>query len=80
VHQISNPATNKLLLEIGLPSDSRVNLVLYGSDGRTVLSDGFELEAGRHQIQKDISRLPAGVYFLKVSAQMGEVSGKIMVK
>jgi|GEM_PF-1877769 len=80
VHQISNPATNKLLLEIGLPSDSRVNLVLYGSDGRTVLSDGFEFEAGRHQIQKDISRLPAGVYFLKVSAQMGEVSGKIMVK
>jgi hypothetical protein len=72
--------SGKLLLEIGLPSDSRVNLVLYGSDGRTVLSDGFELEAGRHQIQKDISRLPAGVYFLKVSAQMGEVSGKIMVK
>ncbi len=72
--------SGKLLLEIGLPSESMVSLTLYDATGRAALSDGFELGAGIHHIQKDIAGLSPGVYFLMVSAQMGEVIGKVMIR
>ncbi len=80
VHQLSGAPRGKLLLEIGLPSESMVSLTLYDATGRAALSDGFELGAGIHHIQKDIAGLSPGVYFLMVSAQMGEVIGKVMIR
>lgn len=72
--------SDKIFLEIGLPDESNVSLSLYSVDGRIVLSDEFGLDAGVHHIQKDITGLGSGIYFLKISAQMGEVSGKVMVR
>ncbi|MEO0145655.1 MAG: hypothetical protein ABIM19_02345 [candidate division WOR-3 bacterium] len=78
--QIGGPSGDKLLLEIGLPEGGLVNLTIYEPTGRTMFSDELNLSAGVHRIQKDIHGLSPGVYFLRVSAQMGEVMGKIMVR
>jgi len=77
---IGSAFQDRLLLEIGLPSDSRISLTLYSSDGRVALTDGFDLEAGIHRIQKDISGLAPGVYFLWVSAGEDRASGKVMIR
>lgn len=61
-----NPASDKLFVS-GLQKVKNVELVLYDMQGRKILSQLYEENA--EKVQLDVSNLQNGIYFLKVSGQ-----------
>ena len=75
-----NPVRNAMQIRFTLPSAGRVDVELFGADGRLVrtLEQGV-LGAGRHTVSWDTAgRLPAGTYFYRVRANGQQVSGKFV--
>jgi hypothetical protein len=67
-----NPGQHQVTVRYSLPEERKTTLRLYdvlGRQVRTVVSDQKE---GRHERTLDVSRLPSGVYFLRLEAE-GEV-------
>lgn len=75
-----NPVRNAMQLRFTLPSAGRVDVELFGADGRLVrtLEQGV-LGAGQHTVSWDTDgRLPAGAYFYRVRTNGQQVSGKFV--
>jgi hypothetical protein len=65
-----NPARTRATMRYALPQRQRVTVRLFDTLGRQVVTimQGRKDE-GRHQRQIDTSRLPSGVYFLRLEAR-----------
>ena len=68
-----NPATDQLSIDIDMHADQTVKVALGDLTGRTHILRSFDLHKGDSRVTLDISRLPAGTYFVRV--ENGEIIG-----
>lgn len=67
-----NPATDWLNVRFALETASAVRVELLDLSGRQVqVIDNEKLAAGEHHLQLSLTEQPAGLYFLKISAEKG---------
>jgi hypothetical protein len=78
VHLLNNPVRGQLTLNLNLPNPSSCRVTLLDRVGRIVatISQGT-YSAGTHDLNAEVSPLPAGVYFLTVTT--GSTSNRIPV-
>jgi hypothetical protein len=69
------PVPSGDVLNISSQYGQNFDIQLVGQDGRCVLS-----ASGNSQLSIDISALPAGIYFLKITDSNGETSRKIFIQ
>ncbi|MBI1182754.1 T9SS type A sorting domain-containing protein [bacterium] len=69
-----NPVTN--VLQIVLPDNNNGMAAIYNTNGQMLLSENL----GQHNMQLDLSALPAGLYLLRVETEKGAVFNKTLVK
>jgi len=76
-----NPAEDfvQIQLDALYPIKSLV-IELFASDGRLLQSSEQDIRQGPQVIPVDVSRLPSGMYWMKIQHNDGVVSRKIMVK
>ena len=78
-----NPFNPTTTIQFGLPSDSKVSLIIYDILGRVVatLIDNQTMAAGVYQQQFDASRLASGTYIYRLQAdQKVEVKKMLLLK
>lgn len=69
VNLFPNPANNETIISITSPRDQAVNWQLIDNAGRTILSNTVQARQGNHRITLDLSKIPAGSYFIQISGQ-----------
>jgi hypothetical protein len=75
-----NPATGSTQISIELNKPSMVHLDLFNMTGQKVLDiPQRNLQAGKHNVNMDVSRLPSGVYFYTVTAGAEKQTRKMIV-
>lgn len=76
-----NPSnSNSITLEFNLPNSGITKIQIYDLSGRVVKNVGNEfLDAGNHNYEIDISKLPSGQYNLTIETSTGITSHKILV-
>ncbi len=78
-----NPLSGSGVLSFATTVSGRVRVDLYDTKGRRVrrLMNDHELTAGPHSLAlaHGTTRLPAGLYFYKITAAEGELTGKFVV-
>ncbi len=74
-----NPVDN--VLNVGFNSEMAqdLNLSLMTLDGKTVAAQTISIQ-GNHNAQLNVSEIPAGFYFLKVSSEEGSIVRKVVVQ
>jgi hypothetical protein len=72
VHLLTNPSRSRVQFALTLAQPAPCRITLFDRTGRTVrtIAQG-SLSPGTHNLSADVARLPAGVYFLAVSAGTG---------
>lgn len=79
-----NPAHDRVTISLNIHENTRARLSVYNLEGRevAVIAEG-ELSRGRHEVKwnsKENGRqLPAGVYFLRLTAERGTVVRKLVI-
>ncbi|MDX9760395.1 MAG: T9SS type A sorting domain-containing protein [Bacteroidota bacterium] len=75
-----NPAIAGTTIRFSLTTAAEVQLVVTDGMGRTVqrIADG-RFDAGSHTTEVPVGNLPAGIYFLRISAGKEQVSRKFVV-
>jgi plastocyanin len=77
----SNPATNELVINYGIPSNSQLNLQVFnllGKSVRTFISG--EKPAGTYTETYSIADLKRGIYILQLEASNAKATHKIIVQ
>jgi hypothetical protein len=76
-----NPMNNSSVVNINLAQAEKVTVSMYNMLGENVQTiNAGDLSSGSHNITLDASRLPAGVYFVQVTAGGYSVSRKVVVE
>jgi hypothetical protein len=75
----SNPFINDLMIKLAIPSPMVVSVIAYDIEGRMVadLVDGV-MQQGYHIVTWDSQRLPAGVYFVRITTDEEEITEKVI--
>lgn len=78
--QVRNPVRATQNIEYGIQYDGYVELKLLNSLGRTTVTlvNHKRRNAGKHRVNLDVSRVPAGVYFVYLNVDRG--AAKMMKK
>ncbi len=66
-----NPAKNKLNLIISSPENNNISIVMTDLAGKKVYQQTFSIANGGNNLDLDITKLPAGTYFLKAACANG---------
>jgi hypothetical protein len=75
-----NPARGVLALHFALPSEGAVWLGLYDVSGRLVSTYlNSVMGAGEYQMQRDISDVSPGVYFVRLATPSGTMHERLVV-
>lgn len=74
-----NPANELLNLELTLREPADLNLRIYDLTGRTVMAQNQIGQAGKQQIQLDVSGLSRGAYFIQLQIGSEPVTRKFIV-
>jgi hypothetical protein len=74
-----NPASGQVFLQVSSVSQTSLTVELASLDGRVQLSEKFETIEGVNKKSFDISRLQAGVYFLRVIGNNGLITRKVVI-
>ncbi len=69
VRVFPNPFRRNINLKIKTTHATRARIVIYNSYGRRVFRKRLHLRKGRNNVHYNLSRLPQGIYYLKVFAQ-----------
>ncbi|RME93337.1 MAG: T9SS C-terminal target domain-containing protein, partial [Bacteroidetes bacterium] len=72
-----NPASARLQVRFGAELQGEVQLDLLNVAGQRVLAQQF---GASPQLELDVSRLPAGIYFLQVQTEQGHATRKVVVR
>jgi PKD repeat protein len=74
-----NPASGNIEISFALNSNSITNIYLTDISGKNILNIfSGELTAGNHLLKKNISALPAGIYFIYISSENGSAVQKLI--
>jgi hypothetical protein len=75
-----NPANERVSLEVTLHGAANIEVMLLDQTGRVVkaIHQGA-LPEGNHTIAGDVSQLPAGMYYLVVTADQDHYTSKVMI-
>lgn len=75
-----NPAKDKVIIEINLPIQNKVEVKLYNHNGQWVSSGSKGvMPAGLSQIEQDVSNLPQGIYMVELIAGDIRITKKLIV-
>jgi hypothetical protein len=75
-----SPATTTAVLRLSLPAPADCTVSVYGLDGRLVERlHGGSLPAGESSFQWDVSSVPSGVYFVRVTGAGVDSSARVAV-
>jgi aminopeptidase N len=66
-----NPAADNLQVELNLRRRANLKIVIVDTVGRVRKLQPLELTSGKHTESIDISKLPAGLYFVKIQDENG---------
>jgi hypothetical protein len=66
-----NPALNSLNLVISLPAPEKVDIAITGVTGNVLKQQTLNAAAGDNSSTIDISKLPRGTYFVKLTCASG---------
>jgi len=72
---IPNPATGITLIPFTVPGQGNIYFSIRNIVGQKLLTQNHKVLAGKHQLEIDISKMPAGIYFYSI-----EFNGKRLVK
>lgn len=75
-----NPATSNLSIDYALGTSEDARLELFDILGHSVatLTDGYQAE-GSHHVDYNVTALPQGTYFLRLSTRFGQTTSSIRV-
>jgi hypothetical protein len=75
-----NPATSNLSIEYALGTSEDARLELFDILGHSVatLADGYQTE-GSHHVDYNVTALPQGTYYLRLSTRFGQTTSSIRV-
>ncbi|MEL7378302.1 MAG: T9SS type A sorting domain-containing protein, partial [Bacteroidota bacterium] len=62
-----NPFEQTTFIEVMLPHDGELNLVVIDQLGRQLLSRRQNYTAGKHRLTLDLTQLPAGQYYYRTT-------------
>ncbi len=66
-----NPASDKMVLEIGLAAPSSLSLAVFSAAGQRVFDLDFLEKMASRRVEFDVASWAAGVYFLKIRGESG---------
>lgn len=75
-----NPANEQVNLTINMVQSNSVSITLFNTIGQAVLVENRELASGNNLVQLNTSSLPAGVYFVNVTAAGSTTTSKIVIE
>lgn len=75
-----NPATDLLNLNLDLVKSGNVNITMTNTLGQNVMVENRGLNAGKNNVQLNTSNLPAGVYFVNVTAEGSTKTIRVVVQ
>jgi hypothetical protein len=73
-----NPSDHMIYIELNLSDYTDIRMELFDADGRKIYIREFSGVDGIHE-SMDVSNLPAGLYWLKVQSEKGQVVRNIVV-
>jgi photosystem II stability/assembly factor-like uncharacterized protein len=73
-----NPVKDVLYINANIVKDTEAQLNFYNTNGDLSLSLPKHFQQGNYQVPIDVSLLPAGIYFLKIVTDGGELALKIL--
>jgi photosystem II stability/assembly factor-like uncharacterized protein len=73
-----NPVKDVLYINANIIKDTDAQLNFYNTNGELSLSMPKHFQQGNYQVPIDVSKLPTGIYFIKVSADDGEANWKVV--
>ena len=76
VKLLGNPVVHQLNLEVTVTDQGRALLEIADASGRIILTRNYNLERNTNRLSTNISSLPAGIYYLRLSRE-GEDSKTI---
>jgi hypothetical protein len=80
LHAYPNPTNGSLALDFYLPEEKKLQVQLIDITGRIAYSEkAGTYAAGKNKIQMDLSGLPAGIYFLRISGKGIQCTRKIVL-
>jgi biopolymer transport protein ExbD len=62
-----NPASKKVMVNISVPADGKVQWNLTDNAGRVMIQNSAELRKGNNSVSINISNLSSGFYYLSVT-------------
>ena len=66
-----NPATSRTTLDLDLQEGGAYQLRLLNLNGQEIWNQAYDWNAGRQQIDLDLSTVPAGMLMLQVQGKQG---------
>lgn len=75
-----NPANEQVNLNINMAQSNSVNITMFNTIGQAVLVENRDLASGNNLVQLNTSSLPAGVYFVNVTAAGSTSTSKIVIE
>jgi hypothetical protein len=75
-----NPANEQLNINVHMIKTDNVNITLFNSIGQSVMTENRNLGTGDNLVQLNTSNLPAGVYFVNVTADGQTSTSKIVIE
>lgn len=68
-----NPTHNGAILELKLDQDSKLDVEILNMQGQSLLKpiQGEKLSQGTHRKKLDVSNLPAGIYYTRITSESG---------
>ena len=74
-----NPFTDRLMIYFTSEKEETVTVSLYDNAGKTVVSNQVSVKPGSNQVKlKDLGKLAAGVYIIKVKTSSGTLNQKLV--
>jgi hypothetical protein len=71
-----NPAKDETTVKITMPTQGRINLMVFDITGRVVLSDQFDMFTQEYSHTLNVSSLRAGIYLIRVNS--GTKSSRVL--
>lgn len=75
-----NPASTLLNVALNTTARGQARLQLIGADGRTVLEQPVQLDGFAQMVPVNVSRLPAGIYYVRIQAGTKSFVEKVVIK
>jgi hypothetical protein len=75
-----NPNKGNYNIDYSAEKDETLKLEVYNITGSHIINREWQVKAGGNTTVVDLQRVPAGVYFTKISSQSGSVVIKMVIE